>query len=139
MIEGEHVTYVGQVSIEERCELMAKARAVICPTLYVEPFGGVAVEAMMCGTPVLSTDWGAFAETVIPGVSGYRFQTLQDGLDGLQACDLLDPAAVRLHALDHYSLDAVGPRFDRWLDRLDTLNGEGWYQRDADRSLAGVA
>ena len=34
---------------EERNELMGNAAAVIVPTLYIEPFGGVAVEAMLAG------------------------------------------------------------------------------------------
>ena len=40
-IEGD-VEYVGEVGLEERAELMAQAKVLLCPTLYVEPFGGVA-------------------------------------------------------------------------------------------------
>ena len=38
--------------------------AVLCLTSYLEPFGCVAVEAQLCGTPVISTDFGGMVETV---------------------------------------------------------------------------
>jgi glycosyltransferase involved in cell wall biosynthesis len=105
---------------------MGGAAATLMPTIYVEPFGGVAVESMMCGTPVVTTDFGAFTETVVEGVSGYRFQTLQEAVDRTVLAMELDREAVRQHAVDLYSLDAVEPLYDRWFTNLDGLWGEGW-------------
>jgi glycosyltransferase involved in cell wall biosynthesis len=68
--------YIGPVNVKERAQFLAGARALIVPTTYMEPFGGVAVEAMLCGTPVIASDAGAFTEIVKNGVSGYRFRTL---------------------------------------------------------------
>jgi hypothetical protein len=62
-----------------RDELLGNALAVLCPSRYVEPFGGVAIEANLCGTPVLASDFGAFTETVHPGWNGYRCRTLGIG------------------------------------------------------------
>jgi len=118
--------YVGSVGAEERAQLMGGAACTLMPTIYVEPFGGVAVESMMCGTPVVTTDFGAFTETVVEGVSGYRFQTLQEAVDRTVAAMELDREAVRRHAVDRYSLDAVEPLYDRWFTNLDGLWGEGW-------------
>ena len=67
---------VGVVKAAERAELMAGAIALMCPTIYVEPFAQVHVEAQLCGAPVVSTDWGVYTETVEQGVSGYRCRTL---------------------------------------------------------------
>lgn len=124
--ESPNVEYVGAVGIEERAELMGGAAAVIAPTWFLEPFGGVAVEAMLCGTPAVTTDWGAFRETVAEGVSGFRFRTLQEGVDAVRAAMELDREQVRRYALDRYSLEAVGPMFDRWFSRLDGLWTDGW-------------
>lgn len=125
-ISAGELDYVGQVGFEERAELMARARAVIVPTLYIEPFGGVAVEAMLSGTPVLASDWGSFTEIVTPDV-GARFRTPKQGVEGLTRILELDPKEIRRAAVKRYSLDAVGPRFTRWFDQLDTLWGDGWY------------
>lgn len=128
-LEGKHLDYVGPVNVHQRSDLMAYAAAVIVPTLYLEPFGGVAVEAMLSGTPVVASDWGAFSETVEEGVSGYRFRTLKQGVSAVDSCGLLDPAEIRLWAMDRYSLDAVAPRFETWFTQLDGLWGEGWTEK----------
>ena len=121
-----NLEYVGAVGIKERDRLMGDAACLLAPTLYAEPFCGVAVEAMMCGTPVVTTDFGAFTDTVSPGVSGYRFQTLQEAVDLTQAAIQLDREAVRDYAMSRFSLNAVRPLYERWFDNLDLLWGEGF-------------
>lgn len=123
----EGVEHVGEVGPVERARLMTGAIALFAPTLYVEPFGTVAVEAMACGTPVLATDWGAFTETVVNGVTGYRCRMLQDFVDKMDAVKSLDRAAIRAHALARYSLPIVGARYDQYFSRLATLWDAGWY------------
>jgi len=124
-IEARDLTYVGNVGVEERAVLMGGAAVTIMPTIYQEPFGGVAVESMMCGTPVVGKDFGAFVETICEGVSGFTFSTLQEAVDRTREAMNLDRTLVRQHALG-YSLDAVAPMYDRWFNNLDSLWGEGW-------------
>lgn len=124
VLEGD-VHYVGSVGFAERARLMARATAVVVPTIYIEPFGGVAVEAMMSGTPVVASDWGSFTEIVTPDV-GRRFRTLAQGCQAVEEASTLDPLAIRRAAEERYSLEAVGPRFTRWFDQLDGLWGIGW-------------
>lgn len=128
--EGEwranDLEYVGPVGIEERARLMGSAACTLVPTLYAEPFGGVAVESMMCGTPVVTTDFGAFTDTVREGVSGYRFQTLQEAVDATDSAMTLDRQRMRDYAIFNYSLEAVRPKYERWFDNLDSLWGAGF-------------
>lgn len=119
---------VGVVDHHYRAQLMGKARALFAPTVYVEPFGGVAAEAMLCGTPVISTDWGAFTETVVDGVTGFRCRTFSEFVDAARSAHLLDRDVIRAYALSRWSYDAVAPKFERWFERIADLWRDGWYQ-----------
>lgn len=121
--------YVGEVGPEKRAELMGGATVLFAPTQYIEPFGNVAVEAQLCGTPVISTDWGAFTETVINGMSGYRCRTLSEFKDAANRTHRLSRDNIAKNARKKYSSSAVGARFERYFKRLETLWGDGWYAR----------
>lgn len=121
------VDYHGVVGPEERAELMGGAIALLAPTLYVEPFGGVVVEAQLAGTPVITTDWGGFTETVTPGVTGYRCRTIGEFLRAIDQAPGLDRHEIRRWAQDRYSLEAIGPQYERYFERLLTLWGDGFY------------
>lgn len=129
-IHGD-VHYLGVLGVKERAREMANAYALLAPTSYVEPFGGVAVEAMMCGTPVIATDWGAFPETVENNVSGFRFRTLAEAVRAVEDARDLIPCGIRSYAEKRYSLKAVKPLFEEWFDALRTLNRKGWYELSA--------
>lgn len=120
--------FVGVVGPEERGRLMAGAQALFVPTQYIEPFGNVAIEAMCCGTPVLSTDWGAMTETVIHGKTGFRCRTFGEFKRAALRAHELDPFFIREHVVDNYSLEVIGAKYERYFERLSHLWKEGWYE-----------
>jgi glycosyltransferase involved in cell wall biosynthesis len=123
--------FVGAVGPKERAELMGGAIATFAPTLYVEPFGYVVIEAQACGTPTITTDWGGFVENNVHGVTGYRCRTLQDFADAVENVKTLDRNKIREHALANYSVDVVGDKYEAYFERLLTLWDKGWYTLDA--------
>lgn len=120
--------YVGVVGPEERGRLMSRARAVFVPTIYIEPFGNVNTEAQACGTPVITTDWGAFTETVEDGVTGFRCRTFGEFRRAAEKAHMLDPYAIRNRAVNKYSLTTVAKKYEDYFARLLTLWGDGWYE-----------
>ena len=120
--------FVGSVGPAERAALMGGAIATFAPTLYVEPFGNVVIESQSCGTPTITTDWGAFTENNPHGVTGFRCRTLQEFMDATESVKQLDRAAIRERAISLYNLDTIGQQYDAYFKRLLTLWGDGWYQ-----------
>ena len=123
----EYGEYLGVVGPEERGQILAGAKAIFVPTIYIEPFGNVAVEAQLCGTPVITVPWGAMTETVENGKTGYHCHTLQDFMDASDNVDGLDPHYIHDRAVAKYSYEVIAQKYQRHFERLSTLWGDGWY------------
>ena len=133
-LSGEkHIIYKKAVEAEERKKIMGKAKAVLMPTYYIEPFGGVNVEAQLMGTPVITTDWGAFSETVLHGVTGYRCRTFEEFYWAVNNINSINTLNCRKWAKDNYSCDRVADMYDEYFKRIYNLNDKGWYQENEDR------
>lgn len=120
--------FVGSVDPVKRAALAGGAIATFAPTLYIEPFGNVVIESQACGTPTITTDWGAFVETNINGFTGYRCRTLQEFIDAAEKVKSLDRTAIRQHAISHYALDVIAKQYEAYFRKLSTLWDDGWYQ-----------
>lgn len=120
--------HVGVLRGKTKAEYLAKARALICPTTYIEPFGGVAVEAQLSGTPVICTDFGAFTETVIHEATGFRCRNLREFQEAAENVDYLDTDRIVQWARSNYTLDAVALQWKRWYNQVRTLYRSGWYE-----------
>lgn len=136
-----HVEQVGYVNATERAELMKNARALFAPTIYLEAFGGVHAEAMLCGTPVITTDFGVFPETVIQGVTGWRCQTLADFVWAADRAGDLSRMLIWEYARQ-FTMRHVAPVFGRWFDDLAQLqlsyqlpNAFGWHDLELVKDL----
>ena len=126
--EGDHIEYVGVLGVKERGEFLGKAKAVFVPTTYIEPFGGIHVESWLCGTPVITSDWGVFTETVRDGETGYRVRALGEAVAATKQLGFLWGALhLRDYAKRRFSLDVVRHRYQDYFDQLMTLWEEGWY------------
>ena len=121
--------YVGPVGPEERAKLMGGATALFAPTKYIEPFGNIVIEAQACGTPTITTDWGAFTETNINGLTGYRCRTFDEFCKAAEDVKSLDPKTIHERAINLYSVDNIRYEYDKYFRRLLTLWDKGWYQR----------
>lgn len=125
--EAEGLEFVGVADTERRAELMGAAKAVFVPTLYLEPFGTVNVEAQMCGTPVITTDWGAFVETVEQGTTGFRCRSLRQFVEATGQVGRLDRPSIRRRAIERWSIWNVRHEYQDYFEQLDDLWREGWY------------
>lgn len=126
--EPEYGEYVGEIGPKKRASLMTRAQAVFTPSLYIEPFGSVAAEAQLCGTPVICTDWGAYTETVIEEVTGFHCRTFRQFFDAVEKVKELDYKAIRESAIERFSMDYVALMYNEYFKRLLTLWGSGWYE-----------
>jgi glycosyltransferase involved in cell wall biosynthesis len=113
----DHVEMFGVANAEQRKQLMKNAKCLLGLTYYVEPFGNMVIEANLSGTPVITTDWGGFAETVIPGKTGFRVRDFKSLLMCMEIIDSVDPNNCRKHGLT-YSDEAVHEKHKLYLNKV---------------------
>jgi glycosyltransferase involved in cell wall biosynthesis len=134
---GKTMEFLGVVSIEERAKYMSRAKATFVPTLYIEPFGGTTVESLLCGTPIITTDFGAFPEICIHGKTGYRCRTLEQFIWAAKNISNIDPKECRKFAEENYNLKRVAQMYQEYFEMLQALhnkNTKGWYSKESVRS-----
>ena len=126
--------YIGEVKAEDRAALLGGAIATFTPTIYHEPFCNVHIQSMATGTPVITTDFGIFTETVKNGFNGFRCNTLAQFVEATELVKRLDPRKIALDTYSKYSTDIIRYHYDAYFRRLLTLWGKGWYELSSDNS-----
>lgn len=112
----DHVTLVGHIGVDQKKHLMAHAKAVVCMSTFAEPFCGVHVEALMSGTPVITSDWGAMTEFNIHGVTGFRCRTLEHMIDAGKRIHEISPDVCRAWAVDNFSTERVATLYEAFFE-----------------------
>jgi glycosyltransferase involved in cell wall biosynthesis len=132
---SEYVEHVGVVGVEQRKKLLSRAKAVITASTFIEPFCGVQIEAMLSGTPVISTDWGAFTEYNLHGVTGYRCRTFDQFTWAAKNIENISSRSCREWAASNFSTDRVGLMYEEYFGSLKNLHaGEGFYHANPRRT-----
>jgi glycosyltransferase involved in cell wall biosynthesis len=132
---SEYVQVVGVVGPDERKHLLSRAKAMLMPSIYLEPLGWTQIESMLSGTPVISTDWGAFAEYNIHGVTGYRCRTFEQFTWAARNIGNIEPHACRAWSSRNFSLERVADMYDEYFFSVHNIfSGKGWYEENPARS-----
>ena len=97
------IEFVGEVGLAEKVELLAGSAALINPIRWREPFGLVMIEALACGTPVITNRIGAAPEIVDHGVTGAVGCGLDDLVSGLEQVHTYSRAACRLAVEERFT------------------------------------
>jgi len=111
-------SFYGFADVEARKTLLGNAIAVITPTYYMEPFCGVSAEAQLCGTPAITTSFGAFSDNVEHGRTGFLCCTTNDFALACGAAHKLDRAYIRKRAKARWSCEAVNEQYEKWWQDL---------------------
>lgn len=117
-----HVEYLGIVDVDTRKRLLSRARGIIGATYYIEPFGNMVAEALMSGTPAITTDWGGFVDTNIHGLTGYRCRDFRDFVHAIRNIDKINPLDCLQYAVTHFEDKIVHEQLHRYLQKINDLN-----------------
>jgi len=130
-LTSPNISYTKPITGKERSYFLGSLTALVTPSLYCEPFIGVSVEAQLCGTPVIGSDFGALHENIEPYQTGLLCHTLADYATGIQmALDKkFDRGYISDRARDKWNMYEVAKKYEYALLNINSIfNGDkGWY------------
>lgn len=99
------VEYIGQLDRAALYKLMSRARGVLFPSRWEEPFGLVLAESLAAGTPVISWQRGAAPEIVQAGTTGFLlpFEDIKGAAAAVAQLDQLDRKTCRASIESRFS------------------------------------
>ena len=77
MLDHPLVEFIGEIGESQKSEFLGRAKALLFPIDWPEPFGLVLIEALACGTPIVAFSGGSVPEILEDGVTGFVVQNLE--------------------------------------------------------------
>jgi glycosyltransferase involved in cell wall biosynthesis len=111
-LDGVQVEYLGEANMARKNEILSRARALLFPIQWEEPFGLVLIESMACGTPVVALRSGSVPEIVRDGVSGWACRDVEEMTVRLKTLSIT-AESCRAWAAEQFSCRRM---VDRYLD-----------------------
>lgn len=103
--------FLGAAGFRKKRRLLTEARCLLIPSLVAETSSLVAMEAMACGTPVISFRSGALPELIEEGRTGFLVDDVGQMSEALKAAALLDPEVCRQVARERFSVKLMTRRY----------------------------
>jgi glycosyltransferase involved in cell wall biosynthesis len=112
-IDGRLVEYVGEADLALKNDLLGRARALLFPIQWEEPFGLVMLEAMACGTPVIAFDRGSVREIIAHGSTGWVCRDLGEMIGVVRDLPAFSADACRTHVEERFSVERMAAAYEQ--------------------------
>ena len=112
------IEYIGEIDEVEKNDFLGNAAALLFTIDWPEPFGLAMIEAMACGTPVVTRPYGSVPEIVKPGVSGYIAGTVDELAAAVRQAIELPREKVRAEFERRFTVNRMAQAYERVYRRL---------------------
>jgi glycosyltransferase involved in cell wall biosynthesis len=120
-IDGIQIQYVGALNDKQKNEYLGKAKALLFPIEWNEPFGIVMIEAMACGTPVIGFNTGSVHEVIDEGITGMVVADLRQMTESIKSLRQIDRRQCREKALSRFDVIRIGKRYLSLFDKENRI------------------
>lgn len=107
--DEEVIEGVGETA---KVQYLSRAAGVLFPVRWAEPFGLVMIEAMACGTPVISLSAGAAPEVIVDGVTGFLVSSVDEMVEAVDRLRRISPAACRERVMGAFTKERMAGSYE---------------------------
>lgn len=100
------IEFLGEMD-ESKNEVVKGARCFLAPIEWEEPFGLTMIEAMACGTPVISFNKGSAMELIDHGRTGFIVTSLEEMVQAVRLAEKINRPTCRQHVAKNFSVDKM--------------------------------
>jgi glycosyltransferase involved in cell wall biosynthesis len=115
---AENVTFLGEITQEQKQNIVGHADALLFPIRWEEPFGLVMIEALATGTPVLACPRGAVPEIIQDKVNGILFESEEEGCQALEKIPTIDRRICRETFEKSFTVDRMVDEYTKVYERI---------------------
>jgi len=108
----DQILYLGFVEREQMPKYIQKAKALLTPVQWEEPFGLTSIESMSCGTPVISFNRGAAPEIIQNGKTGFVVNTTAEMVEAVNNIKKIKRQDARDYTLANYSISSMVKNYE---------------------------
>jgi glycosyltransferase involved in cell wall biosynthesis len=109
---GSDVEWLDEPPKDRKHDLLARARALVMPIQWDEPFGMVMIEALASGTPVVALRRGAVPEIVEDGITGFICDEPDELSSAIERASEIDPDTCRQVVENRFSLETMARGYE---------------------------
>ena len=134
-LTSPNIVYKGAIQGDQRAEYLGSLAALIAPSTYLEPFCGVTVEAQLCGTPVLTVDYGGVVETIEQWKTGVRCHVLDDYCFAIEKVldGYFDRNYIRERVVQKYGMFEVAKQYEKVFKTI--IQSKDWFLTKSTREI----
>ena len=119
---GDQARFVSAPSFATKLELLRNARSLLITSTAEETSSLVAMEAAVCGTPVVAVKRGALPEIVEHGVTGILARNEAKLVQAIGEVSSIRPQACRIHAVENFSAARMADDYRKLYSKLIRKN-----------------
>jgi glycosyltransferase involved in cell wall biosynthesis len=108
-----HVEFIGEIGDAQKSEFLGRAKALLFPISWPEPFGLVMIESMACGTPVIAFNCGSVPEIMEDGLTGFVVEDIDGAVAATEKLDRLFRPSIRSRFEERFSSRAMAREYLR--------------------------
>jgi glycosyltransferase involved in cell wall biosynthesis len=113
LLDDPLVEFIGEIGERQKSDFLGRAKALLFPIDWPEPFGLVVIESLACGTPVIGFRNGSVPEILEDGVTGFIVDDMDAAVAATRRVRELSRKVCRREFERRFTVERMGSAYTR--------------------------